>query len=222
MSETMLLNPELAKVFESKVLDFAKQFTDAVEQVNQAQGQIQKLQAQKTNLEQDIEKYRQAIEDADNKNVESIADSTEEKRIAYVKERKQASEMVTEIKRMIPAIDGQIKEAQDRLRLAQVNLESKISAIDDGPQSEVALMVCQKIIEAVKLFETWKQVARRVCLEKGLPLITRFIEPSFAFAMRKLPEMPDGAMLLEEEAADISKRFIEGLRMCRTFLTHNR
>jgi len=219
MSE--FLNKELEKVFESKVLDFARQFTDAVEQVNQAQQHIQKLQAQKTNLEQDIVKYRQIIQETDDKNAENIANSTDEQRKAYVLERKQASEMVTEIKRMIPAVDGQIKEAQDRLRLAQVNLESKIGFNNDGPQAEVALMVSQKIIEAIKIFETWKQVSRRVCLEKSLPLMTPFIEPEFAFAMRRLPEMPDGAKYLLDEGQDILRRFTEGLSMCKSFLTLN-
>ncbi len=223
MSEEMFLNPEVEKIFEKKALEFSKKFTSDVLQVNQAQERLNKLQDHKTDLEKDIEKYRQAVKDADIKNVESMGSGewTDEQRKAYVLERKQSSEMVTEIKKMLPALDDQIKVTQDRLRLEQMNLSDRLRDTIDGPQTEIVLMVSQKIIEAVKIWETWKQVSRRVCRENGLPLMDRFIKPEFNFAMRKLPEMSDDTNFIIEQAQDICRRFSEGLHMCRMFLTCN-
>jgi DNA repair ATPase RecN len=214
---------ELETLFQTKVLDFAEQFKEAVEQVKQAQQHLAKLQTQRANLAQDLTRYERQVSELDRRNIENVDNSTDEQRKAYVIERKQASEMVRTIKEMLPELDGKTIEAQNRLLQAQTRLEREVEAKADGPGSEVAGMILQKIIEAAEIFSTWQQVSGRVCSEKSLPSVKRLTEPKFAFsiAARTLPEMPESAKFLKDSIQDVCERSVEGVGTAQSYLEHN-
>jgi len=217
-------NQKLEKQFEAAAVKFAEGFQGDVERVKQAEKYLTQLREQRKHFLNDIEKHKKIVADADQKNLSALVGeggTLNPKYESFLVERKTANGMIQELQRLLPQIDANIKEAEKELVSQQSALANRVQSVTGGPQAEAALKVVELIVEAVTIYGTWQRVARKICAEKNLPELRSFIEPNFDIAFRQVSGMPDASHVIDKNFNDISGRFIEGLRTCKTYLTMN-